>query len=202
MVVPVAVHAVIIYYGQQLLFSYTGTDDCYHATGQLVLFPDSASVGTGRLYGGQLVAHAVMAAQAVIDDPDFLLHTVHCFFMAPVRNSSFVYKVEKLKIGRQLCYLCVRVTHMGKEAFCCLVSFSKVDPVSPQLYHSSYPMPAVPHPSSEVRSNSSFTLREYIEIRATAMPMRTVYCLPHGWQDAFLAGKMEPRYMKLSGIHV
>jgi acyl-CoA thioesterase-2 len=66
-------------------------------------------IGTGRIFGGQVLAQALVAAQSTVDTPDRMVHSLHGYFILPGDlEAPVVYQVERLRDGRS--YATRRVT--------------------------------------------------------------------------------------------
>lgn len=104
---------------------------------------------TGRaVFGGQIVGQAITAAQKSVDDLDFLVHSLHCYFVNPTKTSpDVIYEVEQLKNGRSFCTRSVKAWQEGHVVFHALVSFYKADTTATNLSHTSSVMPAAPRPA-------------------------------------------------------
>lgn len=58
----------------------------------------------GGLYGGQIVAQALRAAAATIDDPDLAVHSLRSYFIRRGdHNEPVRYEVDRLRNGRSFC---------------------------------------------------------------------------------------------------
>ena len=98
------------------------------------------------IFGGALVAHALSAAVKTVQDPKFLVQSLHCYFIsAPNSNLDVVYHVTRLKDGRTISTRGVTATQGKKTVFSCLVSFSVEEKSDLGLTHTDCPMPKV-HP--------------------------------------------------------
>ena len=97
-------------------------------------------------FGGALVAHALSAAVKTVEDPKFLVQSLHCYFIsAASSNLDVVYHVTRLKDGRTISTRGVTATQGKKTVFSCLVSFSVEEKSDLGLTHTDRPMPKV-HP--------------------------------------------------------
>lgn len=69
----------------------------------------------GRAFGGQVVAKALQAAAATVDDPGMHPWSIHTYFHAPMASGKpATYEVERIKDGRTLVNRRVRVAQDGK----------------------------------------------------------------------------------------
>src|SRR5260370_5453039 len=58
-------------------------------------------LGTGRVYGGQVFAQALVAARRTVDDPSREAHSAHGYFILPRDLAApIVYFVDRLRDGR------------------------------------------------------------------------------------------------------
>ena len=106
------------------------------------------------VYGGQVIAQALMSALQSIQDLDssFRLHSVHCYFIGPNKYEQDIrYKVQRIKEGKSFCSLTVDGTQ-GDNVITSkfMVSFDKPEPgPNSNLFDfASREMPSVPHPDS------------------------------------------------------
>ena len=102
------------------------------------------------VFGGQIVGQAITAAQKSVDDFDFLVNSLHCYFVNPTKTSSdVIYEVEQLKNGRSFCTRSVKAWQEDRVVFHALTSFYKVDTPTTNLSHTSSVMPAAPRPPDD-----------------------------------------------------
>ena len=95
----------------------------------------------GRVFGGQLVAQALVAAGRTTADR-FVAHSLHSYFLRPGDvNRKVLYRVARVRDGRNFCARNVTALQQGKEIFVMSVSFQTVS--GPALIHQE-PMPLVP----------------------------------------------------------
>ena len=105
----------------------------------------------GQAYGGQVVAQALSSAVKTVEDPNFLIQSIHCYFNSAVKHEDVIYHVARLKDGRSISTREVRATQGGNTVFSCLVSLS-AEEKDIGLTHTDCVMPQVePPPSSSVR---------------------------------------------------
>jgi len=72
----------------------------------------------GRLYGGQIMAQALMAASATIGSPERLVHSLHGYFLRPGDpRMPAVIQVERLRDGTSFSARSVRVVQKGEVIF-------------------------------------------------------------------------------------
>jgi acyl-CoA thioesterase-2 len=112
--------------------------------------------GVGRVFGGQVIAQALQAAQRSIDDGK-VAHSLHAYFMrAGNEDYPIVYRVVRDFDGRSFANRRVIAMQQGKPILNMIASFqSPEDGLSHQ-----FPMPDVPPPEA-LKSESE--LREEIQ---------------------------------------
>ncbi len=95
----------------------------------------------GRLFGGQLVAQALLAAAATVEGKP--PHSLHAYFVeGGLPGAALELAVERVRDGRSMAARRVSVTQEGRDLLVLLASFH-ASPVSPQLAD---PPPSVPAP--------------------------------------------------------
>jgi acyl-CoA thioesterase-2 len=114
-------------------------------------------IGSGRVFGGQVLAQALVAAQRTVPE-DRVAHSMHGYFILPGDLASpIVYFVDALRDGKSFATRRVTAIQHGRAIFNMSASFQKVEE---GLEHQSE-MPDVPGPDS-VRSELE-TLREMVD---------------------------------------
>ena len=102
------------------------------------------SYGRQRAFGGHVVARALSCAVRTVEDPKFLIRSVHCYYIRPVNcDSEVIYHVARLKDGRSISIRGVRATQGEKTMFSCLVSLSAEEKEKIGLTHTDRVMPQV-----------------------------------------------------------
>ncbi|MCI4390365.1 hypothetical protein PGIGA_G00121690 [Pangasianodon gigas] len=100
---------------------------------------------TRRLFGGQIVGQALVAAAKSVSD-DLYAHSLHCYFVrAGDPKVPVLYQVERIRDGRSFCVRSVKAIQHGQPILICQASFHKLQP-SP-LEHQ-FTMPSVPPPDA------------------------------------------------------
>jgi len=101
-------------------------------------------IGTGRIYGGQVLAQSVVAASRTVDE-DRPIHSMHGYFILPGDlKAPVVYFVDRLRDGGSFATRRVTGIQHGRAIFNMSASFHKEeDGVQHQT-----PMPEVPDPES------------------------------------------------------
>lgn len=84
--------------------------------------------GVGRVFGGQVVGQALMAAAKTVPD-DRLVHSLHCYFMRPAsEDHEIAYAVEADMEGRSFSNRRVVAHQLGKPIFNLAASFQRAEP--------------------------------------------------------------------------
>ncbi|HZV58183.1 MAG TPA: acyl-CoA thioesterase II [Sphingobium sp.] len=110
--------------------------------------------GVGRVFGGQVIGQALMAASKTVAD-DRPIHSLHCYFMRPASEDHEIdYAVEADMDGRAFSNRRVVARQMGKPIFNMAASFHRPEP---GLHHQRA-MPAVP-PPEELESFGAYVAR-------------------------------------------
>ncbi|XP_020774234.1 acyl-coenzyme A thioesterase 8 [Boleophthalmus pectinirostris] len=98
---------------------------------------------TQRLFGGQIVGQALVAAAKSVGDSLFA-HSLHCYFVrAGDPKVPVLYQVERIRDGRSFSVRSVKAIQHGKPIFICQASFHLLQ--SSPLEHQ-FTMPVVPPP--------------------------------------------------------
>ena len=123
----------------------------------------SPNEGWQRVYGGQVIAQALVAASRTVDS-DRSAHSLHGYFLrAGDTDVPILYKVDRIRDGRSFTTRRVVAVQQGRAIFTMSISF-QADEAG--LSHQ-FDMPTVPPPSSlpsddEIRSEQSKSwLAEY-----------------------------------------
>ncbi len=104
--------------------------------------------GSGRIFGGQVLAQALVAARRTIDEADRTAHSLHAYFILEGDlDIPVVYFVDRLRDGRSFTTRRVTAIQHGRAIFTLSASFHRTeDGVSHRA-----DMPGVP-PPEELRS--------------------------------------------------
>ncbi|MEM6328278.1 MAG: acyl-CoA thioesterase domain-containing protein, partial [Bacteroidota bacterium] len=106
----------------------------------------SQSYGAKRVFGGQVLAQAVIAAGRTVE-PDRRCHSLHAYFiLAGDASAPIVYQVEALRDGGSFTTRRVTAIQHGRPIFNAALSFHKDED---GLDHAA-PMPSAPDPASVV----------------------------------------------------
>lgn len=102
-------------------------------------------LGTGRVYGGQVFAQALVAARRTVDEPREA-HSVHGYFLrAGDLKAPIVFFVDRPRDGGTFTSRRVTAIQHGEAIFHLSASFQISEP---GLDHQAWPMPKVPDPDS------------------------------------------------------
>lgn len=116
--------------------------DLAPAEGDDVFTGNSMNLGWKRIYGGQVIAQALLAAHRSVPDDRFV-HSLHCYFLRPGNpDEPITFEVDRLRDGSSFSTRHVRAVQNGKAILTLSASF-KVDEQG--LEHHA-PMPGVPKP--------------------------------------------------------
>jgi len=96
---------------------------------------DDAFVGpsqwmpTGRVFGGQVLAQCLMAAQHTIEDQDRTVHSMHGYFLRPGDIEQPIhFTVDRLRDGRSFSTRRVQAFQNDRAIFSMIASFQDHDP--------------------------------------------------------------------------
>jgi len=103
----------------------------------------SAEFTRKRLFGGELVAQGLVAAQRTV--PEKLAHALHCHFLLPGDPAEPIeYRVRRLRDGRRFAQRQVSAFQKGREIFFLTASFGTADDAAPGHQHEAMPQVAGP----------------------------------------------------------
>ena len=103
----------------------------------------SRDIGTPRVFGGQVLAQAVLAASQTVEDR--LIHSLHAYFLLPGNpDAPIVYNVEHNRDGRSFSSRRVLAIQHGRPIFNLAASFQ----VAEDGVEHQFEMPDVPPPES------------------------------------------------------
>ena len=126
-------------------------------------------------YGGALVAHALSAAIKTVEDPKFLIQSLHCYYVgAPNSNLDVVYHVTRLKDGRTISTRGVTATQSRKIVFSCLVSLSVEEKDELGLSHTDCPMPQV-HPLPQPGQTKFADVHPHSKVPLNRFPFQQLF---------------------------
>ncbi len=157
-------------------------------------------IGSGRVFGGQVLAQALVAAQRTVDQ-ERVAHSVHGYFILPGDLSApIVYFVDLLRDGKSFTTRRVTAIQHGRAIFNMSASFhARESGIEHQL-----PMPDVPPPES-IRSELDIIREHAADIPEKLRPVltqdRPIDFRPIGFIDPIAREPKPPvRYMWLRAI--
>jgi acyl-CoA thioesterase II len=104
----------------------------------------SSKGGWGRVYGGQVLAQAMVAATRTVDSAR-IIHSLHGYFLiAGDPKTPIEYTVERLRDGGSFSTRQVKASQGGQAIFSMIGSFHKAEPG----FEHATPMPDVPPPEA------------------------------------------------------
>jgi acyl-CoA thioesterase II len=155
----------------------------------------SRDIGSGRVFGGQVLAQSLVAAQRTVE-PERIAHSVQGYFILPGDlNAPIVYFVDRLRDGKSFTTRRVTAIQHGHAIFNMSASFHVREP---GLEHQ-LPMPEVPAPET-LRSELD-VIREHAaeipeKLRDVLTQDRPIDFRPIGFVDPFSPTPKPPiRYM-------
>ncbi|MGU3496185.1 acyl-CoA thioesterase II [Xanthobacteraceae bacterium A53D] len=147
----------------------------------------SGSPGGGRVFGGQVVAQALVAAERTVS-PDRPPHSLHGYFLLGGDPSiPIVYEVDRIRDGKSFTTRRVVAIQHGKAIFSMSASFQvREEGISHQA-----PMPQVP-PPEDLASDAVWRDKLLARFPSAAerdwMALRPLEVKPIGLSPAFLDG--------------
>jgi len=132
-----------------------------------------------RLYGGQVMSQAMSAAQQTVQG-NFVLHSMHCYFMRPGDpRRAVIYDVELIRDGKSFFTRRVTARQYGHAIFSCQLSYQKPE----SGYDHQAPMPQVVAPD-DLRNEAEYLAGELKRgaVATTLMPEKDV---PIDWPIDF-----------------
>ncbi|WP_029004104.1 acyl-CoA thioesterase II [Azorhizobium doebereinerae] len=148
----------------------------------------SGSPGGGRVFGGQVVAQALVAAERTVER-DRPPHSLHGYFLlGGDPNIPIVYEVDRIRDGKSFTTRRVVAIQHGKAIFSMAVSFQLEEE---GITHQA-PMPEVP-PPEDLPSDAAWRQKLLERFPAAAardwMALRPLEVKPVGISPTFLAGQ-------------
>src|SRR5512138_3973320 len=104
---------------------------------------ESRDVGAPRVYGGQVIGQALVAAERTVDGR--VPHSLHAYFLLPGdKEAPIVYQVDRIRDGRSFSARRIQAIQHGRPILSMIASFQKPEG---GLEHATT-MPDVPPPES------------------------------------------------------
>ena len=148
-------------------------------------------IGSGRVFGGQVLAQSLVAAQRTVEQ-ERVAHSVHGYFILPGDLAApIVYFVDRLRDGKSFTTRRVTAIQHGRAIFNMSVSFQEREA---GLEHQT-PMPNVPGPEGlisdlEVMRTQSHLIPDHL--RETLTQDRPIDFRPVEYVDPFNPEKQPP----------
>ena len=88
----------------------------------------SPDEGWQRVYGGQVIGQALVAASRTVDDPNRIAHSLHGYFLRPGDTTCpILYQVDRIRDGRSFTTRRVKAIQKGQAIFSMSVSFQVME---------------------------------------------------------------------------
>lgn len=152
----------------------------------------SPQVGWQRVFGGQVIGQALVAAARTVEDGRFA-HSLHAYFVLPGDPSvPILYDVENIRDGGSFATRRVVAVQHGKPIFLMTASFQAEE----EGFDHQMPMPEVPRPESLLGEKD---IKEQVmahapeHIRAYWQRPRPIELRPVSLTRYFSSEKLEPR---------
>ena len=118
----------------------------------------SPDEGWQRVYGGQVIGQALVAASRTVSEPNRLAHSLHGYFLRPGDTTiPILYDVDRIRDGKSFTTRRVVAIQRGQAIFSMAASFHEPEPgLSHQLS-----IPDAPPPENCISEQA--LLEEYIE---------------------------------------
>jgi acyl-CoA thioesterase II len=105
--------------------------------------------GGRGIFGGAAIAQTLSAAQKTVD-PDFTVHSMHCYFvLAGNAEIPVIYHVERVRSGKSFATRTVQARQRGKVIFTTTMSFVRQNSGGATKVEHFVPMPDVPGPNED-----------------------------------------------------
>ena len=152
----------------------------------------SPQTGWQRVFGGQVIAQALVAAQRTVGEDRFV-HSLHAYFMrAGDPAIPIVYQVERIRDGASFATRWVVAVQHGKPIFSMSASFQKDEPG----FDHQIDMPQVPFPEDlpdEQRLRAEFLAHAPEPVRRYWERERAIEIRPTAFTHYISSEKLPPR---------
>lgn len=145
----------------------------------------------GRVFGGQVLAQSIHAAQLTVPD-DRMLHSMHAYFLlAGDIDMPIVYDVEHVRDGGSYTTRRIKAIQKGRPIFTMEASFQ----IHEEGWSHSVPMPDVPPPDGLLNDKQIGEQLKDIspELYAITRAERPIECRPTKGVEQYTSGYDEPR---------
>ncbi|MBO48234.1 MAG: acyl-CoA thioesterase II [Gammaproteobacteria bacterium] len=149
------------------------------------------NAGIQRIYGGQVIAQAYIAANSTLDE-DVHLHSLHAYFLRPgVIKQPVLFSVDPIRDGRSFFTRTVKAIQNNEVIFTMSVSFHKHE----EGFSHSIDMPDIPGPEElkteiEMREENIDLIPE--DLRPFFLKEREISLKIVEWNDVFDPQKLPP----------
>jgi len=151
----------------------------------------SPQVGWQRVFGGQVIGQALVAATRTVEEARFV-HSLHAYFVRPGDPSvPIIYDVENIRDGGTFSTRRVTAIQHGKPIYFMTASFQDDE----EGFEHQAPMPDVPMPENllgEAELKERFLTQAPSHIRAYWERPRPIELRPVALDHYFSAEKLEP----------
>ncbi|WP_421581540.1 acyl-CoA thioesterase II [Shinella sp. M31] len=151
----------------------------------------SPQVGWQRVFGGQVIGQALVAATRTVEEARFV-HSLHAYFVRPGDPSvPIIYDVENIRDGGSFSTRRVTAIQHGKPIYFMTASFQDDE----EGFEHQAPMPDVPMPENllgEAELKERFLTQAPSHIRAYWERPRPIELRPVALDHYFSAEKLEP----------
>jgi len=152
----------------------------------------SPQVGWQRVFGGQVIAQALMAAQRTVD-ADRFIHSLHAYFMRPGDPLvPIIYQVDRIRDGASFATRRIVAIQHGHAIFAMSASFQ----IEEGGFDHQSPIPNVPHPESlmsEAQLQEAFLANAPPAIRKYWENKRPIEIRPVSLTHYISREKLEPK---------
>lgn len=123
--------------------------------------------GARGVFGGQVIAQALVAASQTVKPP-LGLHSQHCYFLLPALvEPAIEYHVERIRDGKSYANRLVKAIQNGKVVFILAASYTLPPILLPKLETGSTPMSFQPYMPDQKKEAVSHSLRFAIDSSET-----------------------------------
>lgn len=152
----------------------------------------SPQVGWQRVFGGQVIGQALVAATRTVEEPGRFVHSLHAYFVRPGDPAvPILYDVENIRDGGSFATRRVVAIQHGKPIYFMTVSFQDDE----DGFEHQAPMPDVPPPEQllgEADLKAQFMTQAPSHIRAYWERPRPIELRPVSLTHYFSRDKLEP----------
>jgi acyl-CoA thioesterase-2 len=152
----------------------------------------SPKVGWQRVFGGQVIGQALVAAQRTVD-PERRVHSLHAYFMRPGDPAvPIIYEVDRIRDGGSFTTRRVVAIQHGHAIYSMSASFQ----ISELGLEHAFAMPEVPHPDelpSEKELAEQYIDHAPVNVRRYWQRQRPIELRPVDLAHYVSSKKLEPR---------